>query len=107
MPTSRPSSSPRTPRPIEPQLRRLVAEQLGVDPDELARDVSLREDLAADSLDLVELAVTLEHEFGIDVPERLLEDVRSYGELVETTVDLVRARRAARGHADGATPRLA
>jgi len=60
-------------------------------------EVSLGEDLAADSLDLVELALALEGEFGIAIPERILERVRSYGDLVQATVAVVRevARRAA------------
>jgi acyl carrier protein len=79
----------------ELRVRRVVADSLGVGLEELLRDVSLRDDLAADSLDLVELALALEVKFGISVPERVLDWVRSYGDLVEATVDLRRARRAA------------
>jgi acyl carrier protein len=79
----------------ELRVRRVVADSLGVRLEELLRDVSLRDDLAADSLDLVELALALEVKFGISVPERVLDWVRSYGDLVEATVDLIRARRAA------------
>jgi acyl carrier protein len=76
-------------------VRRVVADSLGVGLEELVRDVSLRDDLAADSLDLVELALALEAKFGISVPERVLDCVRSCGDLVEATVDLIRAHRAA------------
>jgi acyl carrier protein len=79
----------------ELRVRRVVADSLGVGLEELLGDVSLRDDLAADSLDLVELALALETKFGISVPERVLDWVRSYGDLVEVTVDLIRARRAA------------
>ena len=48
-----------------------------------------------DSLDLVDLALALEERFGISVPEHILDQVRSYEDLVETTVDLTRSRRAA------------
>ena len=44
-----------------------------------------RDDLAADSLDLVDLAVTLETRFGIVWPERAFDRVRSYGDLVRAT----------------------
>ena len=80
---------------VEEQLRCLVAEHLGVGLEELLRDVSLRDDLAADSLDLVGLAVAVEGEFAIVVPERILEQVRTYGDLVHTTGLLIRARREA------------
>jgi acyl carrier protein len=79
----------------ELRVRRVVADALGVGLEELVREVSLRDDLAADSLDLVELVLALEAKFGITVPDRVLDLVRSYGDLVETTVDLIRARRAA------------
>ena len=62
---------------MEPHVRRLVAEHLGVGVEELVSEVSLRDDLAADSLDLVELALALEGEFPIAVPERILDEVRS------------------------------
>ena len=60
--------------------------------DELAPEVSLADDLAADSLDLVELALVLEGEFGIAVSESVLEEVRTYGQLVEAVRMLVRRR---------------
>src|SRR5256885_2076876 len=77
---------------LEPQVRSLVAEHLGVGSDELAPEVSLADDLAADSLDLVELALVLEDEFGIAVSETVLEEVRTYGQLVEAVRMLVRRR---------------
>jgi acyl carrier protein len=76
--------APHTEPPLEPRLRALVAEQLGLDTDALARNVSLVDDLAADSLDLAELALALEDAFGICVPDETLAEVRTYGELVET-----------------------
>src|SRR2546422_943804 len=77
---------------VEPSVRRLVAGHMGVGAEELVAEVSLRDELAADSLDLVELAMALEAEFAIVVPERILDQVRTYGDLVEATGLLVRAR---------------
>ena len=57
---------------VEPHVRRLVVDHLGVGVEELVPEVSLRDDLAADSLDLVELALALEGRFGIGVPEHIL-----------------------------------
>jgi len=79
---------------VEPHVRCVVAEHLGVGEEELAPEVSLSDDLAADSLDLVDLALVLEGEFGITVPEAVLEDVRTYGELVQSVEGLIREREA-------------
>src|SRR5207244_4186303 len=78
--------------------RGVVAEHLGVGEEELAPEVSLSDDLAVDSLDLVDLALVLEGEFGITVPEAVLEDVRTYGELVKSVEALVREREAEAEH---------
>ncbi len=84
--------------PVEPRLRRVVADNLGVALGDLTPEVSLTDDLAADSLDVLELALVLEEEFGFTVPERVLSDVRTYGDLVRATAMLARERRAeARG----------
>ena len=73
---------------FELRVRRLVADHLGVGFDDLAPEVSLADDLAADSLDLLELALALEGEFGLTIPERTIAELRTYGELVAATVIL-------------------
>ncbi|TMA50596.1 MAG: acyl carrier protein [Deltaproteobacteria bacterium] len=78
--------------PIESRVRYLVADSLGVDVKELTPDVSLPDDLAADSLDLVELSLALEEALGINLPERRMAEVRSYGDLLAAVVGLVRER---------------
>ena len=78
---------------LEQQVRRLVADHLGVDPDELAPEVSLTDDLAADSLDLAELALGLEEEFAITILQRVLDHVQTYRELVGVVVLLAREAR--------------
>ncbi len=77
---------------IEPSVRRLVGERLGVAETELLCGVSLRDDLAADSLDLVELTQALEAEFAIVVPQAVVDQVRTYDDLVAATGTLIRAR---------------
>ena len=77
---------------VEPRVRRVVAEQLGVNIEELTPDVSLTDDLAADSLDLLELTLALETEFGIVVSESSLERVRTYDDLKGTVLALLRQR---------------
>src|SRR5262249_61443420 len=80
---------------VEPRVRRLVADHLGVGTEELTRDVSLADELAVDSLDLVELALALEAEFGISLSEATLDQVRTYGELADAVCVLARHRRGA------------
>jgi acyl carrier protein len=73
---------------VEPRLRWLVAEQLGVGEEELVADTSLVDDLAADSLDLLELALAIEAEFGFDLSEDALDGVRTYADLAALVADL-------------------
>src|SRR3989442_421693 len=91
---------------VEADVRRVVAHCLGVGIEDLVSEVSLRDDLAADSLDLVELAMALEAEFAIVVPERILDRVRTYGDLVHATGLLIRARCEAEAGGAERTPRL-
>src|SRR6185369_12336717 len=65
----------------------------GVSADTLTPDVSLVEDLAVDSLDLVELALALETEFAIALGEPDVEGVRSYRDLVDLVVTATRGGR--------------
>ena len=81
---------------LEASVRCLVADRLGVDVDELAPDVSLVDDLAADSLDFVEIAIAIEGELGVSVPQRLLDDVRTCGDLVHATLEVARGAPARR-----------
>ena len=61
----------------------LLAEQFSLDEDEITEDTSL-EDLGADSVDLVELSMTLEEEFGIDeMGEEEIASIHNVGDLVE------------------------
>src|SRR5438093_1902278 len=82
------------PAGIEPRLRGVVAERLGVGPEELRPDVSLTDDLAADSLDLIDLGLALEAECGVVLRRRALESVRTYGDLLAAVA--AARRRAAR-----------
>ena len=67
---------------LEPRLRQLVADQLAVDADALVPEVSLTDELAVDSLDMVGLVLAIEDEFDVMLSERSVDGVRTYGELV-------------------------
>ncbi len=59
------------------RIKELVAEKLGVDIDEVTADADLIEDLDADSLDLVDLVMAFEDEFGVSIPDEQLEKIRT------------------------------
>jgi len=72
--------------PVEQAIRRVVAEFLGVSAEDLVPEVSLVDDLAADSLDLIEMGLALEVECDVVLDDRLLESVRTYRELVDAVL---------------------
>ncbi len=63
------------------ELQELAAEILGVDPDQVQKDVSFARDLAADSLDLVELIAAVEDKYDVELPEDELENMKNVGDL--------------------------
>jgi acyl carrier protein len=65
------------------KFRGIIAEQLGVEPDQVTPDASFVDDLNADSLDLVELIMSLEEEFGIEISEEDAEKIRTVGDAEE------------------------
>jgi acyl carrier protein len=69
-------------------IKEVAAEVLSVDPDQVTETARFKEDLDADSLDLVELVMGLEERFDIEVPEDDLEGVTTIGQ----AVDLVLAK---------------
>ena len=85
---------------LEPRVRCLVADTLGVGIDELGVEVSLTDDLAADSLDLAELAARLEADLGLVMPDRVVDHLRTYGDLVRAATAAARERRTALGRVD-------
>jgi acyl carrier protein len=63
------------------ELQVLAAEILGVDPEQVQKDVSFARDLAADSLDLVELIAAVEDRYDVELPEDELERMKKVGDL--------------------------
>jgi acyl carrier protein len=73
---------------IEEKVRKVLAENLGRDVEEVTMEARLEEDLDADSLDLVEAVLALEEELGVKIPEEEMESVKT----VQQAVDLVSAK---------------
>jgi acyl carrier protein len=63
------------------RIQSIVAEQLGVESAEVTKDASILDDLGADSLDVVELVMTLEEAFDIEVPDDAVEEMRTIGDI--------------------------
>jgi len=68
---------------IDERLKRIISEQLGVEESQVVPGASFEEDLNADSLDLVELIMSLEEEFGIEISEEDAEGIRTVGDAQE------------------------
>jgi acyl carrier protein len=70
-------------------LKEVAAEVLSVEPDQVVETARFKEDLDADSLDLVELVMGLEERFDIEVPEEDLEGVTTVGQAVDLVLSKV------------------
>jgi acyl carrier protein len=68
---------------IADKVKSIIVEQLGVDEEEVTLDASFTEDLGADSLDIVELVMAFEEEFGIEIPDEEAEKIVNVREAVD------------------------
>ncbi len=64
------------------KLKEIIAEQLEIDADSVTAETRLGEDLNADSLDIVEMLMALEDEFGVDIPDEEIEKMKTVGDVV-------------------------
>jgi len=74
------------------RVKAIIAEQLGVKPEEVTPQASFVDDLGADSLDTVELVMALEEEFGIEIPDEDAEKMTTVGEAIKYIEDKVAAK---------------
>lgn len=68
---------------VEPRVRKIVAEQLGVNEAEVKSESSFVDDLGADSLDTVELVMALEEEFNCEIPDEEAEKITTVKQAVD------------------------
>ncbi len=68
---------------IENRVKAIIVRQLGVKDEEVAADKSFVDDLGADSLDIVELVMAMEDEFGFEIPDDEAETIRTVGDAVK------------------------
>ena len=65
------------------RVKKIVVEHLGVEADKVTEDASFIDDLGADSLDIVELVMAFEEEFGIEIPDEEAEKISNVKEAVD------------------------
>jgi len=68
---------------VEQRVREIVAEQLERDVNEVTITASLIDDLGADSLDVVELVMKMEEEFGIEIPDEEAEKIKTVNDVIQ------------------------
>lgn len=65
------------------KIKEILSEQFDVEAEEIAVETTLQEDLGADSLDVVDLLMSIEDEFEVDIPDEEVENIKTVGALVE------------------------
>ena len=71
---------------IEMRVKQIIVEQLGVDEEEVVPSAIFVDDLGADSLDIVELVMALEEEFGFEIPDEDAEKIKT----LQAAIDYIR-----------------
>ena len=65
------------------KIKEIVADQLGIDAEDIKLESNFKEDLEADSLDLFELVMSLEEEYGAEIPSEDLEKIETVNDIIE------------------------
>lgn len=72
------------------RIKEALVNQFEVDPDKITRDTDIMNDLGADSLDLVELIMTLEDEYGVSVTDESIYERKTVGEIADYIESLIK-----------------
>ena len=67
---------------VSEKIIALLADQFGKDESEISLTMDIAEDLGADSLDVVELLMSIEDEFSMEIPDEEIENIKTVGDLV-------------------------
>lgn len=78
---------------IEDKVKTIICDQLAVEAERVTLSASFIDDLGADSLDIVELVMTMEEEFDLDIPDEDAEKMKTVGDVIE----YVKSKNAAAG----------
>lgn len=71
------------------RVKKIIAEHLGLLEDSLKDDAHILDDLGADSLDTVELVMSLEEEFGIEIPDQQMDDIGTVAQAIAIVQQLL------------------
>lgn len=69
------------------KVKEIIIDQLDVDEDKVTEEASITEDLGADSLDVVDLVMSLEEEFDMEIPDEAVENIKTVGDIVKYIED--------------------
>ena len=69
------------------KMKQILADQLDADIDSITMDTDIQDDLGADSLDVVEMLMSIEDEFEIEIPDEKIESLKTEGQVVEYIQD--------------------
>ncbi len=64
------------------KIREIIATQFDVEVEKITMETTVADDLGADSLDVVEVLMSVEDEFSVEIPDEAIEDIKSVGDLV-------------------------
>ena len=67
---------------VEEKVKNIIVEQLGVDMESVTPEASFIDDLGADSLDIVELVMTMEEEFDLEIPDEDAEKIKTVNDVI-------------------------
>ncbi|SDN82389.1 acyl carrier protein [Acetanaerobacterium elongatum] len=65
------------------KVRQIICDQLDLEEDVVTMEANILEDLGADSLDIVDLVMSLEEEFDIEIPDEQVENIKTVGDIVK------------------------
>lgn len=69
------------------KVRAIICDQLDLEEDKITMDSAIIDDLGADSLDVVDLVMSFEEEFDIEIPDEMIEDIKTVGDIVKCVED--------------------
>ena len=69
------------------KVRAIICDQLDLEEDKVTMDSAIIDDLGADSLDVVDLVMSFEEEFDIEIPDEMIEDIKTVGDVLKCIED--------------------
>lgn len=69
------------------KVKEIIVDQLDVDADKVTTGANIQDDLGADSLDVVDLVMSLEEEFDVEIPDEAVEGIKTVGDIVKYIED--------------------